>query len=536
MLAFKVVATKLMEFGGIKMLSGLFRVVCAVAALFAGTAAQAEWLEATSPHFVIYANASEKDVREQAVDLERLDMVMRRYHGVPDTPEARGNKVTIYVGRSVDFIQELCRCKNTAGMYMPKISGPVVFTPRRADQGPNALNARTVLFHEYGHHFLLGTYSLIFPAWFTEGFAEFISTVTFKDGTAMLGGAAQHRAYSLLGPGAVQIKATRMFDEAGRRGMKPEEVSSLYARAWALTHYVSTNADRYKQLQKYLEAINGGTPGLTAAQSAFGDLRALDKALDSYIRKPLYGMNLKDIVVPDSAVTIRPLSAGAAAMMDVRARSTFGVNRTTALPLFNQAQPIAARFPDDAVAQGWFAEIAYDARRFAEANAAADRALAIDPKSVQALLYKARLLTVGNAVTPDARSQARKLIVRANRVDQDDAEPLWMYYRSFGQARETPTKAAITGLYRAVELVPQDNGLRMAAAQQLVRDGEIKAARGLLARVAFDPHAPPDSFASRVVAAIDAGKTKDEILALRSGPRPPETPGGKEPGTEDAEE
>ena len=56
---------------------GLKHLGMALAALAAATPAQAEWREATSKHFVIYSEDSEKSVREFATRLERFDAALR---------------------------------------------------------------------------------------------------------------------------------------------------------------------------------------------------------------------------------------------------------------------------------------------------------------------------------------------------------------------------------------------------------------------------------------------------------------------------
>lgn len=501
---------------------GRFRYAAAVALGMAGIAAPAaaEWLEATSAHFRIVADSSEKEVREQALDLERFDLTLRRLQGVPDSDGVRANKVTVYVLPNLAAIKQLCRCENTAGLYFGRVDGAVAFTPRRSgDRGFNALRPQTVLLHEYTHHFLLGSFPLAFPAWFSEGFAEFMSTATFKNGEAWIGQAAQHRAGTLLrGP---TLSTADLVSADLRSPNSTDRVAAIYARGWLLTHYLSVDRERYAMLRRYIGALNEGTPSRAAAEATFGDLAALDVALASYLRKPLPGLVVPGIAVPDDAIAVRKLSPGEAALAPLRIRSAYRVTRATGAVLFAEAAPIAARFPADAVAQGWLAEMALDAGRPADAIAAADRALAVEPDQVQALLHKAWALTYDRSADAAARAEARRLIVRANRVDADAARPLWMYYRNFLATGEQPTPAAITGLYRAAELVPQDRNVRLTAARQRLRDGDTAAARALLAPLAFAPHGARNNPAALLVAAIDAGAPAAEILR---GPAPPADP------------
>src|SRR3546814_16728170 len=78
--------------------------------------------------------------------------------------------------------------------------------------------------------------------------------------------------------------------------------------------------------------------------------------------------------------------------MPYRIRSARGVDEKMAAALVADARPVAASYPNAAFVQRTMAEIEYDAKNNAEAEAAADRALALDPKLVVALLYTGRVL------------------------------------------------------------------------------------------------------------------------------------------------
>ena len=256
-------------------------------ALLAATPAQAAWLRAETKHFIVYENASERAIRALAGDLERFDGLIRLIHSTPEAPGTESNKLTVWVVSDVGAVRRLCLgCPSgVAGFYNGRASGSVAFTPRRAQdkgQNPNALDAQTILFHEYGHHFLLGGYALAYPAWFSEGYAEFVSTAQIGD-KLTIGGAAQHRAYGLFnGP---RLSATALFDPQGRKALTDMRLDALYGRGWLLTHWIMFDKDRREKFGRYLTALNNGTPSIAAATDAFGDLKALDRELDRYLNQ-----------------------------------------------------------------------------------------------------------------------------------------------------------------------------------------------------------------------------------------------------------
>jgi tetratricopeptide (TPR) repeat protein len=507
----------------------LRHVVIGLALMIAGASqASAAWLRASSAHFVLYANMSEKDLREQAVQLERFDAMLRFFHSTRENPDAAFNRVTIYVVPDVDTIRRLTNSRNAAGFYVPRVEGSVAFTPRATGDGSALdLNPRIVLQHEYAHHFLLGSYATAYPAWFSEGYAEFASTARKRDGANWLGTAANHRAYSLMvGPG---MSTAQLFAPPPR--MNGTQMEAIYSRGWLLTHYLLLDPDRQRQLATYIDLFNRGVPSVEAGTRAFGDLRKLDRALDSYLnQRRLTAVRLTDEQLGTPAVEVTPLTSGQAAMIDLRIRSTAGVDRKSATALYARAAPVAARYPGEAVVQGWFAEIAIDAGQLDAAEHAADAALAVDPRSSQALLYKARVLIARAALAKSTDAAqwdaARRFILRANRVQNNDAAALALFYQSFIAQGIEPRTSAKQGLDRAVELVPQDPGTRYMAARQQILDDRVAEAKRTLRPLAANPHAGPDNPAARMLAALEAGKTRDAVLAVAEQGSPAIPAGG----------
>ncbi|WP_156679529.1 hypothetical protein [Sphingomonas profundi] len=492
----------------------LVRGVAAALAIAAAMPAHAAWVEARTDHFLVYSDDAPDKVKAQAVGLERFDRALRKLRGLREFASDKANPLTVYVVPNVGAVQKLCgilegsrrACSNTAGFYEGRAEGSVAFMPRHAGTGGKLdLNAQIVLFHEYSHHIMLANYSAAYPAWFVEGYAEFNSTASLDaDGSIGFGRPALHRAYGLIL--TQQLKLPELLTADPVR-LPPEKRESLYGRGWLLTHYLTFEPTRKGQLGTYLKAVNEGKGSLEAAKAAFGDLAALDRELDAYIRRRAFTyFVVKPDALPDSAVGVRMLTPGEAAMMPVRLRSDRGVDEAAAAAVVADARRLAAPFPNDAGAQAMLAEAEYDAGHDAEAEAAADRALAADPKNRAAMMYKGRVL-VRRARQADADAAAwrtaRGWFVRANRAEPDDAAPLYLFYRSFLSEGVTPPANAVLGLVRAFELAPQDGGLRFMLARQYLIDKRYKDARETLAPLAFDPHAPADSPAATLLALID---------------------------------
>ena len=500
--------------GGMRACRRMAAAMAMVCAAMSAAPVQAEWREARARHFVLYGNMSEDAIRAMATRLEQFDGVLRHVYRLPEVEGQESNPVTVYALPNVAAIRRLYGKggDHVMGFYQPRVSGSVAFTPIRAeDEGPNAVQPQYVLFHEYAHHFLFGNSSIAYPAWFSEGFAEFASTARFDRDGVMVGVAAQHRARGLLDSSKLPIET--LFDSS-RRKLDARELDQVYGRGWLLTHFIMFDPVQRTKFNQYLTLLNNGTPSIAAGDQAYGSLQQLDRDMERYLgRSRIPGLLVRFAGLPKVEVAVRVLSAGEQALIDDRIRSDRGVNRTVGRELYTRAALAAAAYPRDAVAQGWLAEMAYDAGEDDAAEAAADRALAVDAKSQQALLYKGlihlRRALATHSRDPKVWDEARGWVIKANRADPNAAEPLAVFYRSFLMAGEKPRESAVLGLERAFQLVPQDKGVRFTLASQRINANDVDMAKALLRPLAFDPHMPPDNPAARLLALLEKGARGD---------------------------
>ena len=466
--------------------------LCACALLPLST--QAKWTEASSRHFVIYSEDKPEELRVFAEQLERYDQAMRLIKGMADPEIGPANRLNVYAVRNVSAVQRLANDKgrNLVGFYIGRASGSSAVVPRKGTGGGQYdLDAQSVLFHEYAHHFLFSNYSVAWPAWLSEGYAEFHAAAEIKaDGSVQLGLPALHRAYSLMSiPPVPMARMMTLTTDASRT-----EVASLYARGWLLIHHLTFEPKRRGQLTAYLQGLENGSGSVDAATAAFGDLRALDSDLDRYVRRrrlPAVQVAASELKVPD--IALRELTPGENAVLPLRIRSKLGVDPKEARELVPLVRTAAEPFANDAMVQVTLAEAEFDAQNPAAAEAAADRALAADPKLVDAYVYKGRarmaLAQLSKDGAPDTWKQVRHWFVSANRIDPEDPEPLILFYLSFDAVGDRPTANAIAGLQRAMQLAPQDRRLRMIGAYEYLYAGKAPEARKLLTLVASDPHA-----------------------------------------------
>jgi len=494
--------------------------LCAIAISAPGHAA---WYQATSAHFTIYADESPKSLEAFATRLEQFDKAVRILRNMDDPPIGDSGRVTVYVLPSTDAVSKLAVGKDSpiAGFYIPRASGSVAFVPKKSGSGQIwDLDADTVFFHEYSHHLQLQNTDAALPPWLVEGFAEFYSTAEFeRDGSVRLGSPANHRIaglYLLPKPTMEQIFGGGLKKPTG------DQLEAFYGWSWVLTHYLAFAPERKGQLSRYIAAIRRGDDLMKAATEAFGDLKQFDRDTDRYLHVNRFAyLQVNTPELNRISVAMRPLSAGEAAVMPGRIRSTRGVNQKTAPEIAAQIRSIAATYPTDAYVQRALAEAEFDVHNYAAAEQAAIRALAIDPKFEEALIYKGRAEMELAASNPKADWNAiRDNFLKANRLDTEDAEPLMLYYKSFGREGIRPTANASEGLVYAMALAPQDKSLRMMAVAQLIEDRKFAEAKEALGPVAFDPHSSGARDQARTIMEALASKDAKAALAALSGPAP----------------
>ncbi|WNO53348.1 DUF1570 domain-containing protein [Stakelama saccharophila] len=467
----------------------MFRwLICAVA-LSLPMAAHADWIEASSKHFRVYANDDKSDIRHFTKKLEIYDKAMRELWGVPDGKIPATQRLTIYVVSDVASVQQLLPGRSAAGFYEARASGPVAFVP--ADSG-DVLTAAEVLRHEYAHQFMYSNWAnSSFPTWFSEGFAEFNATADFRsDGSITFGARPDYRDYGMLRSGTVPLS---MLLRPSFEDMSAEQHAIGYSRAWLLTHFLLTQPDQRGQLVAYLKAINTGKSAEEAAKALDG---ISDMRLNHYIqRRALPAITVDADKLAVGAIELRKLEPGEAAIMPARIASSAGVNEETAPAVEKLARSIAASYPESSAVQRELAEAAFDAEDFKASEAAAQRALAANAENVDALLYRgmAAMAVAWNNNGTDAKrwEEIRQWFLKANKLDTENPRALQLFYESFEAAKQEPTKNAKSALLYAYALAPYSMDLRLMAAKVLLEMGEGKAAQTALKPVAYSPHASP---------------------------------------------
>jgi Flp pilus assembly protein TadD len=497
------------------------RLILSLSILIAAPA-QAEWWEARTEHFIIYSEDDERDTRSFATELERFDHALRSLQSTKFAPiQSDSQRVTIFRAGDVEYISRLAH-GGAAGFYRPQLY-PVAFTPvRDRERGGNIirrdsrtnLDPKSVLFHEYAHHFMFQYFPAAYPSWYVEAFAETVATIDLKDdGSFHLGNPPNWRSDLLFGSMLTVTPQSLLASTA-----KPdfEDFIGWYSVGWLMNHYLTFEPSRRAQLQTYLRLVNQGMDSAPAAKQAFGDLDKLGGEIARYKRAgKLGGIDVRPATRPNPQVVLRKLTDDEEAVMRVKARSKAGVTRSDAARVAADARAVSARYPTSFAAQLALAEAEFDAEQYEGASAAADRALQLRPNSVEALVAKGVILLERGKKDKQYLAPARTFIAKAYALDPADPAPLYLNYLTYYYSGQAIPESAVIGLERAYDDARQDSGLRLVLARQLLAEKKGALARDILLPLGLNPHESKEKKKMRgIIEMIDAGKVGDAYTKL----------------------
>lgn len=465
--------------------------------------AHATWRKAETTHFTFYSDGSEKELREDAIKLERFDHLMRSLTNAGD--DGGQTKLTVFFVRDVVAVKSLLNGrKDVAGFYIPSPAGALAVVPRTTWEGQFALSSDVILQHEYAHHLMLQYFPVAYPAWYVEGFAEFIGNSEIApDGTAKVGLQAVSRAYSLAldSPLPLDKLFTRQTGE-----LKSSEIGNFYAQSWSLVHMLSFSQVRNGQMTTYLDKVRKGVSSLDAAQQAFGDLKILTKDLEKYATaKRIKIQNIRNPIPLPKKIEVVALDAANSTTVLHRLKLMRGTAPAEREPLAIELRKLAMQYPNSGETLTLLAEAELDAEHFDASFKAAEAALIASPVNSRALLWKALALAQPLRLARNRDEAkwkaARTLIVKANRANVEDSLPLFEFFLSYLGEGKRPPAPAIAALGKAHELVPQDTAMRFYYASALAQQKRFDEAIATISVVANAPHGGKRVDAARLLLA-----------------------------------
>lgn len=476
-------------------------VVGAVAALVmsavAAAPAQARWLRAESPHFIVYGDTNQSTLTTYVEQLEGFDEFVRIMYGIKDDAVSP-RKLAVYL---VANHRELARAwpgapEDIAGYYTAGIDDIYAIAIRestdRGGKGDLSTEYReNTVFHEYTHHFMFQYLPHPYPAWLVEGYANYFGSAIIAKTYIDIGKGGFGETYELVNEPWLPLGDIL---SKGADYSNPAKARMFYAEAWLLTHYLLGDPERKKQLGAYLRALADGQDSVAAMTRATGkDPAALTKELKVYLKELKYthfGLR-RPFDAAKATIEVMPPSADALLLESLSLER--GLRQEDRAAVVASIRAKAAGFKGDRLADLTLAhaEIEYGDR--ASGEAILDRRLAADPNDVDALVLagQARLKDFdADPGLPTALAvKAQDYFAAAYKIDPERYQSLWLYVMIRRRIdADYPSDNTLEALLEAQALAPQVGEIRLEAAYALTRRKRWADAEAMLGPMLHDPH------------------------------------------------
>ncbi len=271
--------------------------------------ADSGWRKYESGNFIVYSDYSEKTTLKKIRRFELFKQSIHELLGVPE--DSVDVPFEVYLFKSKWQLRKFTT--NSGGFYRDRLGYPLMVV------GPGGKDS--IFFHEYVHYLTYRLGNFVYPRWYSEGIAEFYSTLEFKDGKAIIGGVPEIRRGWLARENTLPLAS--LLEPEGKFGNN-QFTGRFYATAWLLTHRMILGAangmdDRSDALKQYLLRY---TQGEKAAEVFFEEMGEDAKAIANEMRRYARQRHLNAIAMPlpdvEQSVDVSPLSNGDLVNIKVR--------------------------------------------------------------------------------------------------------------------------------------------------------------------------------------------------------------------------
>ena len=265
-----------------------FATIIASPSLFASSDS---WYEYKSHNFTIYSDVNKKEVENVIQDMERFRVAALRFTGIKDFKE--NEKLRLFYFDDSDSFYRFLDNRNVAGFFHRTWNGPVIM----ARSSGHNMDVSGLMFHEYTHHLMRQRSMLRYPRWYSEGFAELLSSAEILEDYVRIGNVPMRIRHSWSVKGFRPLKLEQLLVPEDRT--HKYHLNNFYATAWLLTHYLqmgkySGNPDYIEKTGIYLKAVSQGEDPIEAFPRYFGpSVDEMQKEMNRYRDDDVYAFRYK---------------------------------------------------------------------------------------------------------------------------------------------------------------------------------------------------------------------------------------------------
>ncbi len=488
----------------------------------AGAGHAESWIKAESEHFVVYSNAPEKKTRTYVRKIEAFRTLTNILLGSEGGPAV---KFDIWLLNNPDQLQVVrpSYSNNVAGVYFNCSEGTHAYAEvqNNSDLLEDQDESLIVLFHEYSHYVMFQHAKSYYPAWYVEGFADYLATAYPDKGTITVGEESKMRTWTLAGDRLMSYEKVLNpgFGFAGDKKADQNEIANFYAQSWLLTHYMLADPARAKALNAYFALVGKGGDPVESWETATGlKVKELHTTLGRYRQKMVY-YKLPVPDYPESSIQVTKLPAE---LNDLQLTRSI----LTTCPPEDQGKAILDKLTAQKAGLGGNiefrlavarAQLLYGKPEDAETDLGNLVDTAPDNFDANYLLGRVYLRESETAKGQDRNDlidAARGFFMAAYKINKLNAPNFYYLARSFSNKPGFPDQNAVNAANGAHVLAPGVPNYAVFAAYTNLATGKRDEAVALLMPFVSNPH--DRQMAERFQKAIDAikaGKTTDQVMA-----------------------
>jgi len=437
-----------------------------------------EWMEVRTPHFVVVTNASEKQARHVADQFERMRFVFHK--AFPNAHVDPGSPIVVLALKDKKGFQalepEAYLAKGQlqlAGLFLRAPDKNYVLLRLDAE----GEHPYSTVYHEYTH-LLVSRAEEWLPLWLNEGLAQFYENTDIHDKEVLLGQPSAGSIYLLQQNKLLPLPILFTVDNKSPYYHEENKGSMFYAESWALTHYlwVKDYQDKTDRISAYAKLVSAHVDPVTAASTAFGDLKKLQSNLESYLRSGIGYFKLPGGTdVDDSAFTVRPLTLPAA---DAVRADFLAYNQR-----FGDARALLDRVlhddPNNVSAHETMGFLAFRDGKLDDAQRWYGQAVQLDSQSYLAHYYFAAIAMREGMPSAQRQDQIEASLKAATKLNPSFAPAFDQLAMFYGMGHKNLEEAHTASLM-AVQLDPSNVGFRINVANVLMQMERPKDAIAVL--------------------------------------------------------
>lgn len=479
--------------------------------------AEAAWKRADTPHFRIWSEGSEAQLREKAALLEDYRALLELTTG--RAARRTAPPLDVFLVNDLDDASPWRRLgPDVAGYYRADSGRISVAVTDRPGDARRDITGQQILLHEYAHHFMLQQSGSVHPAWYVEGFAEYFATAVFRPDRIEVGRASGARAAWLKT--AAWMPLDRLLAQDPLR-LAARDSAMFYAQSWLLTHYMFRAPGMRPKLRAYLVAFaRGEDPVQAFRRHVDADFAGFEARLRHYLATDASYSRVARARKAAPAIRIAALPPSADIFLLRQVALEHGVPAARAPEALAEIRRLAAAAPSDALARRTLALAELELGDADTARTVIDRLLAESPGDPDLLRWRAASLKpLAPGAPPEAMGEAKRNLADALSADPDDWRALHAYARLHRPVAGPLPASVLDMLMKAWSLAPQVTEVVLDTAVALSHANRLREAARVLEPLALSPHAGPASeLAGRMLARAREGDRAGvlaEVTALR---------------------